>query len=146
MGFEVWADNTPTAEPRPGNVVVHRLEIRAVDPQVLSVALLHTSEGEVADTPGVQNVDQHGIVGKWHSVRISQNALPMNGSIRPQYITPIHRNSDVAAMSLAKPGASSPAPDLVHSSGHPGDQNAHRFSPASTTNSIFHRNATLWKY
>ena len=34
----------------------------------------------------------------------------MNGSIRPQYITPIHRNSDAPATSFAAVGTSCPAP------------------------------------
>ena len=39
-----------------------------------------------------------------------QNALPRNVSILPQYITPIHRASDAAAMHFASAGASSPGP------------------------------------
>jgi hypothetical protein len=39
-----------------------------------------------------------------------QNALPMKGSMRPQNITPTHRNREAALITFAETGASSSGP------------------------------------
>ena len=66
------------------------------------------------DNHGEHNTsDDHGqrhVVPPW-----PQNALPMNGSIRPKYMTPMDRTSADAPRSLPENGASAAA-GSVHAS------------------------------